>query len=39
MDSPLPFFYYDILSRIVPGAATLAVLWNVNGFAPIAWLH
>src|SRR6185437_257698 len=29
MDS-LPFFYYDILARIVPGAATLAVIWD-NG--------
>ena len=39
MDNPLPFFYYDILSRIVPGAATLAVLWPTKGFAPMHWLH
>ena len=37
MDSPLPFFYYDILSRIVPGAATLSVLWQLQGFGPIDW--
>ncbi|HZP05391.1 MAG TPA: hypothetical protein VFB43_10860 [Terracidiphilus sp.] len=38
MENPLPFFYYDILSRIVPGAATLAVLSIAKGFPPMAWL-
>jgi len=38
MDNPLPFFYYDILSRIVPGAATLAVVWPTKGFPPVDWL-
>jgi hypothetical protein len=38
MESPLPFFYYDILARIVPGAATLAVLWQLRCFGPIHWL-
>ncbi|MDR3774545.1 MAG: hypothetical protein P4L26_14425 [Terracidiphilus sp.] len=38
MDNPLPFFYYDILSRIVPGAATLAVLWPTKGLPPVDWL-
>jgi hypothetical protein len=37
MESPLPFFYYDILSRIVPGAVTLSVLWQVQGFGPVDW--
>jgi hypothetical protein len=37
METPLPFFYYDILSRIVPGAATLSVLWQVQGFGPVDW--
>jgi hypothetical protein len=37
MESPLPFFYYDILSRIVPGAITLSVLWQVQGFGPVDW--
>ena len=37
MESPLPFFYYDILSRIVPGAVTLSVLWQVHGFGPVDW--
>ena len=34
----LPFFYYDILARIIPGAATLAVLWTKTEFAPMDWL-
>lgn len=34
----LPYFYYDILSRIVPGAATLAVVWPTRGFPPVDWL-
>jgi len=38
MEGPLPFFYYDILSRIVPGAVTLSVLWQVRGFRPLEWL-
>jgi len=39
MDS-LPFFYYDILARIVPGAATLAVVWDnkIAFHLPVAWL-
>ena len=37
MESPLPFFYYDILSRIVPGAVTLSVLLQVHGFGPVDW--
>jgi hypothetical protein len=36
MDS-LPFFYYDILSRIMPGAVTLAVLSTVPDLLP-PWL-
>ncbi len=38
MDGPLPFFYYDILARIVPGAVTLSVLWQLRGFRPVDWL-
>ena len=26
MDAPIPFFYYDILARLIPGAATVVVL-------------
>jgi hypothetical protein len=37
MESPLPFFYYDIFSRIVPGAVTLSVLWQVQGLGPVDW--
>jgi hypothetical protein len=37
MESPLPFFYYDILSRIVPGAVALSVLWQLHGFGPVDW--
>lgn len=29
MDKPIPFFYYDILSRIIPGAFTLAALLSI----------
>ena len=39
MEGSFPFFYYDILTRIVPGASMLAVLWNIDGFGPIDWLH
>ncbi len=39
MNSSFPFFYYDILARIVPGAATLAVLWPTTWFPPMNWLR
>jgi hypothetical protein len=38
MDRPIPFFYYDILSRIIPGAMTLATLYMVRDILPTAWL-
>jgi len=33
----LPFFYYDILSRITPGAATLATLFLLHDKMPASW--
>ncbi len=38
MDKTIPFFYYDIMSRIIPGAATLAVLSVIRSLPPISWL-
>jgi len=33
----LPFFYYDILSRIIPGATTLATLFLIADKLPPTW--
>lgn len=33
----LPFFYYDILSRMTPGAATLATLFIIRDKMPPSW--
>lgn len=38
MDKLIPFFYYDILARIIPGAATLATLLMVRDKLPPSWL-
>lgn len=38
MDKPIPFFYYDILARIVPGAATVATLHMLGKHLPNSWL-
>ena len=38
MDKTIPFFYYDIMSRIIPGAAALAVLSIIKSLPPISWL-
>jgi len=37
MDKPIPFFYFDILSRMIPGAATLASLHMIRQQLPDAW--
>jgi len=33
----LPFFYYDILSRITPGATALATLFLIGDKMPPSW--
>lgn len=38
MDHPIPFFYYDILSRMIPGGATLAALHMIRQELPGFWL-
>lgn len=38
MDTPLPFFYYDILSRIIAGGVTLAVLATLRAKFLGSWL-
>ena len=37
MKDTIPFFYYDILARIVPGAATLATLLSISDKIPESW--
>jgi hypothetical protein len=37
MKETIPFFYYDILARIVPGAMTLATLLSVRDRLPNSW--
>ena len=37
MDKPIPFFYYDILSRIIPGAVTIAALLIIRDKLPQSW--
>jgi len=38
MDKTIPFFYYDILSRVIPGAVTLAVISVIASLPPISCL-
>jgi hypothetical protein len=38
MDKTIPFFYYDILSRVIPGAVTLVVFSVIESLPPISWL-
>jgi hypothetical protein len=37
MKDTIPFFYYDILARIIPGAMTLATLLSVRDKLPESW--
>lgn len=37
MDKPIPFFHYDILSRMIPGAVTLATLSMIRDKLPGLW--
>ncbi|MCI0627785.1 MAG: hypothetical protein L0387_40070 [Acidobacteria bacterium] len=38
MGTLIPFFYYDILSRIIPGACTIVALLLIKSQLPAPWL-
>jgi hypothetical protein len=37
MGSAIPFFYADLIARVIPGAAVLALLQLTNLVAPLPW--
>ncbi len=37
MNAPFPFFYYDLVARLIPGGATLALLSLTRLDLPSTW--
>ncbi len=38
MEFRIPFFYYDLFARVVPGGLTLLALVDIFGLPPASWL-